>query len=130
MTKAQALQAFFSSFGVPAFESNFVPSGEHTPDFPYITYDLVTADFGATVYFTGGIWDRTTTLARLNAITDEIARRIGLGGIRLPCDRGHIHLYCGSPWAQTLRDQGEVGTEDDSVHRKYLNFAARFNTMP
>lgn len=122
MTKAQALNAFFSSFGMPAYESHAVPDGA---GFPYITYDLVTGDYGAEVLFSGNLWYRSSSLSGINAKTDEIARRISLGGIILPCDRGHIHLYCGTPWAQVVDDP-----EDDMIRRKYLNFMARYNTMP
>ena len=127
MTKAQAVNAFFSSFGIPAYESHAVPDGV---SFPYLTYDLVTGDYGAEVLFAGNLWYRSTSLAEINAKTDEIARRIGLGGVALRCDRGHIHLYCGTPWAQTLGEPNTIGMEDDMIKRKYLNFTARYNTMP
>lgn len=122
MTKAEAVYAFFSSFGIPAYESGSVPDGA---GFPRITYDLVTGDYGQEVSFSGSLWYRSDSLAAISDKTDEIAKKITLGGILLPCDRGHIHLYCGTPWAQMMGDP-----DDEKIRRNLLNFTARFNTVP
>lgn len=122
MTKAQALFAFLSSFGMEAYESHAVPDGV---GFPRITFDLVTGDYGAELSFAANLWYRSASLAEITDKTNEIARRVSLGGVILPCDRGHIRLYCGTPWAQIMDDP-----EDDMIRRMYINFTARFNTMP
>lgn len=56
MTKAEAVYAFFSSFGIPAYESGSVPDGA---GFPRITYDLVTGDYGQEASFSGSLWYRS-----------------------------------------------------------------------
>lgn len=122
MTKAEAVYAFFSSFGVAAYVSGAVPDDA---TFPRLTYDLVTGDYGREAFFPGSLWYRTDSLAAISDKTDEIAKKITLGGIILPCDRGHIHLYCGTPWAQMTGDP-----TDDKIKRNLLNFRARFNTLP
>lgn len=122
MTKAEALYGFWASFGMAAYEEGSVPDGA---GFPYITYPLVSGDFGQIVSTTADVWYRSTTIAGINEKTNEIAGRIGLGGVKLPCSRGHIHLYCGSPWAQLMGDP-----DDDMIRRMHLNITARFNTMP
>lgn len=122
MTKAEALYTFWSSFGVAAYEEGSVPDGAA---FPYITYPIVTGDWGQAVFTTADLWYRMTSLVEINDKTNEIAGRIGHGGVKLPCSRGHIHLYCGSPWAQLMGDP-----DDDMIRRMHLNITARFNTMP
>lgn len=122
MTKAQALFSFFDSFGMAAYESRSVP--EDAP-FPRITFDLSVGDYGAEVSFAASVWYRSNSLAEITDKTGEIARRVSLGGVVLPCDGGHIRLYCGTPWMQLMGDP-----DDDMVRRAYLNFTARYNTMP
>ena len=122
MTKAEALYTFFASFGLPAYAADFVPDGA---PFPRITYGLVTGDYGAEHSVPASLWYRTDTLTGIFAMVDRIAETVGLGGVKLPCDGGHIHLYRGTPWAQLLRDP-----DDDKVRRAYLNFTARCNTVP
>lgn len=122
MTKAEALYRFFNSFGIDGFESYSVP--EEAP-FPRITYDLVTGDYGDTNNVGVNLWYQASSLVEINAMADRIASVIGLGGVQLPCDGGYIHLYRGSPYAQSLDDP-----DDDTIKRKYINIVARFNTVP
>lgn len=122
MTKAEALYRFFNSFGITGYESYSVP--EDAP-FPRITYDLVTGDYGQDVAIGINLWYRASSLVDINAMADKIAGTIGLGGIQLACDGGHIHLYRGTPWAQSMDDP-----DDDTIKRKYINIVARFNTTP
>lgn len=122
MTKAEALYRFFNSFGIAGFETYSVP--EDAP-FPRITYDLVTGDYGDTNGIGVNLWYRASSLVEINAMADRIAAVIGLGGTTLPCDGGYIHLYRGSPYAQSLDDP-----DDDTIKRKYINIVARFNTVP
>lgn len=122
MTKAEALYRFFNSFGIAGYESYSVP--EEAP-FPRITYNLVTGDYGQDVAIGVNLWYRASSLVGINDMADKIAGAIGLGGIQLACDGGHIHLYRGTPWAQSMDDP-----DDDTIKRKYINITARFNTMP
>lgn len=122
MNKAEALYGFWASFGLSAYEEGSVPEGAA---FPYITYPLSVGDWGAVVPLTADLWYRTTALGNINDKTGEIAGRIGLGGVKLYCSGGHIHLYCGSPWAQLMEDP-----DDDMIRRMHINITARFNTMP
>lgn len=120
--KAEAIYAFLASFGIETYETYSVPDDAA---FPRLTYDLVTGDFGQQNTMPVNLWYRSTTLVWINAMVDKIADRITAGGIILPCDGGHLHLYCGSPFAQSMDDP-----EDDLVKRKYLNITIRYNTVP
>lgn len=123
MTKEAALFNFYSSFGLPVHEENSVPTGENAPKFPYITYELVTDDFGGETALTASLWYRSETLVKINAKTKEISAAIGRGGVFLPCDGGAIWIKRGTPFAQSMSDDS-----DELIKRKLLNLTAEFIT--
>lgn len=123
MNRYAALHAFYASFGLKAYEENTVPTGNGAPDFPYLTYNVITDSFGADVPLSLSLWYRETTLKNINAKADEISAAIGGTGIFIPCDDGGIWLRRGSPFAQNMRDP-----EDDDIIRKYINLVAEYIT--
>lgn len=123
MTKEAALFNFYSSFGLPVHEENSVPTGDSAPKFPYITYELVTDDFGGEIALTASLWYRSESLVKINSKTKEISTAIGRGGIFLPCDGGAIWIKRGTPFAQSMGDES-----DKLVKRKLLNLTAEFVT--
>lgn len=123
MTKEAALHAFYSSFGLKAYEENAVPTGDDAPDFPYLTYSVSSDSIGADVALTASLWYRGTSWVQANAKAEEISRRIGRGGKILSCDGGAIWLRRGTPFAQSMGDES-----DDQIKRKYINITAEFLT--
>lgn len=124
MTKEATLYQFFSSFGIEAYEVNSVPTGDDSPVFPYLTYNTITGSFGEdNVSLTVYLWYRSSSWLEINAKTDEISRRIGLGGIMLPCNGGAIWLLRGTPFAQSVG-----GDPDNMVKAKYINITAAYMT--
>lgn len=124
MTKAAAWHAFWSGFGVPAFEENSVPDGEDAPGFPRLTYSFGTdafSDYGVAV--TVSLWYRDSSWVPINAKTDEISSVIGRGGVVIPCDGGSGWITRGSPWALSMGDEN-----DDLIKRKVFNITVRWNT--
>ena len=112
MTKAAAIQEFWESFGLAAFEENAVPTGDDAPGFPYITYEFVSDSFGADVAPTGSLWYRGTSWVAANAKAEEISRYIGRGGVMLSCDDGAIWIRRGSPFSPSMGDDS-----DDQIKR-------------
>lgn len=123
MTKAAALNNFWNSFGLRAYEENAVPTNGNAPDFPYITYSLVTDSFGGEVALSASIWYRSTSWVSCNAKAEEISKDIGMGGKIIPTDGGIIWLKRGQPFAQSMGDP-----DDAMIKRKYLNLSAEFIT--
>ena len=126
MTKAAAINEFWNSFGLKAFEENTLldvdeNGQEIKPEFPYITYQLVTDSFDREVAATANIWYRTTGWKAINAKTEEISAHIGLGGKIIKCDGGRIWIKRGQPFAQNMGDES-----DDLIKRKYLNLTFEF----
>lgn len=123
MNRYAALHSFYSSFGLKAFEENTVPSGGDAPEFPYLTYNVVTDSFGKDVPLNVSLWYRGTSLKSINAKADEISASIGASGRYIPCDDGGIWIRRGTPFAQNMSDP-----EDDMIKRKYINLVAEYIT--
>lgn len=121
MTKSQALQTFFSSFGMTAYTSTSVPDDVI---FPYLTYDLITGAWGdEQAAITVNLWFYTESEAIPNAKAEEISKKIGLGGITIPCDDGIIWIKRGSPWCQSLPDE-----TNKTIKRRYINITVEYLT--
>lgn len=123
MTKEAALQAFFSLFGLVAYQENAVPTGDDAPAFPYITYEVATGSYEETIPFTASLWYRSTSWLGINAKTAEIAKTITRGGVYLHCEGGTIIIHRGEPFARSMGDDS-----DNMVKRKVLNLVAQFLT--
>lgn len=122
-TKTAAIYNFWAGFGLPAYDEASVPTGEKAPAFPYITYSVVTDDFGSQVALTGSVWYKESTWVNANAKAEEINKYVGRGGKIIPCDSGAIWMMRGSPFAQSMGDEN-----DDLIKRKYINITAEFLT--
>lgn len=109
---ARALYAFYSSFGLPAYVEDDVPSDAALP---YITYTLVEPDWHYNASHQARVWYRSESLASTAAKADEIAARVG-EGITLRADGGYITLAPGQPYMQRTN----VGDPDIKVI--YINF--------
>ena len=120
MTKAEALQSFWSGFGIPAYEQNSIPL---YAALPYIAYSFAAGSFGEEVSLSASLWYRSDSWEECNAKAEEIGRAIGPGGIVLPCDGGLIWIKRGQPFAQSMGDP-----TDRALRRKYINITAEFNT--
>ena len=55
MNKSQALQSFWESFGIPAYNEYTVPDNA---EMPYITYSVSESNIGVPVSLTASIWYR------------------------------------------------------------------------
>lgn len=111
MDKWQAIQSFWSGFGVPAYDEATVPSGGSLPDFPYITYNVQTGAMDDFILLTASIWDRSNSWVRVSNIADQIAEFIGYGYALIEIDDGYVVIRRGAPFAQRMSD------EDDSIRR-------------
>lgn len=120
MTKAAAINKFWNSFGMMAYEENSVPDDA---EIPYITYQLVTDSFDNETILTASIWYRGTSWVNANAKAEEISQTICVGGIFLRCDGGRIWIKRGTPFSQNMGDES-----DDLIKRKYLNITAEYLT--
>ena len=122
MDKFQAIDSFWSSFGLPAYDENTVPTGEDKPEFPYITYEASVSNLGYPVALSGSLWYYGPSWDSITAKLTEIQNELGMGGKVIPCDGGALWLKQGSPFAQRMADP------TDMVRRIYMNIEAEFLT--
>ena len=129
MTKAAAIHEFWNSFGLKAFEENYVKEADENgnptdPQFPYITYQLVTDSFDREVAATASVWYRDYGWKKANAKAEEISKKIGASGKKIAVDGGGIWIKRGQPFAQNMGDES-----DDLIKRKYINISIVFITQ-
>ena len=127
MNKAQALQSFWSSFGIPAVDEqsaydDMTMEALGNPPM-YITYEVQTSNLGEPTALTASIWKRSTTCAAVQEKADEIAAYIGWGGKVLPIDGGYLWVKLRQPFAQRI-----FTDQDDSMRRMYLNISVDYLT--
>ena len=118
MDKWQAIYTFWSSFGIPAYDSTSVPKDAQ---YPYITYEPSVAGFENVISLPGKIWYRSTSLVGISQKVEEIAKAIS-PYTRIPVDGGYLFISPGVPFAQP------APSEDDNIKGKYINIQAEFFT--
>lgn len=123
MDKAQALHSFWSSFGLPAYDEASVPSGDSTPQFPYITYTVATDALGSSLPLVASLWYKSTSWRDITLKSEEIARRIETMERPIPLDDGYLWIVRGTPFAQRMAEP-----DDNTIRRILLNIVAEFLT--
>ena len=132
MNKEQAYNAFWSGFGVLAFEENSMPddkaidelikAGIAQAKYPYITYQVIVDDLDHPVFPTASIYDRSTSWQRADELANAISERIqNTETIRL--DDGRMFITKGSPFAQHQLENGDL-----NIRRIILNLGVEFFT--
>ena len=118
MNKMQALHAFWSSFGLPAYDETSVPDGAQLP---YITYEVSSDDFGNIVPQVASLWYRSMSWIDITEKEMQISDFIGRGGRTLRYNGGAMWISKGSPWAQRMSDES-----DDMIRRIVMNIQVEF----
>lgn len=123
MTKAAALHAFWNTF-LTAYEENSVPGGPDRPDYPYMTYQLITDSFnGLPVESSATLWYKSESNKALNAKVEEVSNALVEGGVTISCDGGIIWVKKGSPFSIPVQDD-----TDKTIRGRQLNVQIEFWT--
>lgn len=117
MDAEQAINTFWSSFGLEAYDENSVPDDA---SLPYITYSVSFDSFDNDFTLTASLWGRSSVWTGLTSLVHAIGDDITDGGKLLPTDNGAIWLRKGSPFYQRM------GDEDKSIKRIYINVYAEY----
>lgn len=121
MTKNKALFAWFNEF-MPFYRASAVPDDVVLP---YGTYEYIDSAFDlGEVGLTVNLWFRTESEAIPDEKVQELSKRIGYGGVTVPCDEGYIWLKRGSPFCQSLTYEN-----DPAIKRRYINITAEYLTF-
>ena len=125
MTKAAALQSFFSGFGIPAYEENSVyalADQGNAPSYPYLTYEAKLDYFGETdTVISFSLWYRSMKWTDINAKSEEISAAISRVGKFVDYDGGSVLIMRSQPWATHMGDDS-----DDMVKRIVHNLSIRY----
>ena len=132
MNKEQAYNAFWSEFGVLAWEENSMPDDETIQSlidagvaeakYPYIAYQVILDDLGHPVYPTASIYDRNTSWKRVDELANTVSERIQKTNT-IKLDNGRMFITKGSPFAQH-----QLESEDMNIRRVILNLGIEFFT--
>ena len=115
---AAALNAYFSSFGLPAYTTESLPKDAALP---YLTYPLNVPEWREKATFYVQIWFRTRSNAPVLAKADEILQDIGEGKI-LQTENGTVVIWPESPAVQLL--------VDGDTRSAYINLSINAYQMP
>ena len=118
MNKWQAIQSFWESFDLPAYDESTVPDDAVMP---YITYSASSDSLNRQVPITASLWYKTNSWTAIDNKADEISEAL-VQVKTIPLDIGYLYLTRGNPFAQRMAD------EDDTIRRIYLNIMAEFLT--
>lgn len=121
MTKAEALHAFMSSFGITAYPNE----AETGAAFPYLVYEQVLGSIDdGSMPLVVNLWYYGDSLLPIVNKTEEISKAIGLGGVYVPCDGGALLIQRGSPFSQPQTDAA-----DNKIKGRYINVTVDFLTQ-
>lgn len=118
MDKGQAVQWFWSRFGLNTYDQYTVPEDAQMP---YITYSFAMDKMDNVVLLNASLWYRSTSWKAITQKAEEIANYLNMYNI-IPLDEGYLYLYRGTPFAQRMAD------EDTDVRRIYFNVNAEYLT--
>jgi hypothetical protein len=119
MNKEQALDNFWNSFGIPAYDESSV---QQNAEMPYITYSVATGSLNDIIGLTASIWYRSSSWKEITEKKNQIAEAIGVGGKVIKLDKGYLYLTRGSTFSQRITNS------DDMVRHYYLQLNAEFLT--
>lgn len=123
MDKSQAIHNFWAGFGLDAYDEATIPTGDKSPQMPYITYHEATDSIGNVIALTASLWYRSTSWAEISQKAEEIAQAIvEMYPPSIPLNRGRLYLSKGTPFTQRMTDP------DDMVRRIFINVQAEFLT--
>lgn len=126
MDNFAALQAFWESFGVDAYdEQTYFTTGD-SPAFPHITYESVSGTWASQKMLSGYLWDKSDGWAWLKQKAESIKRAIW-SGITFKVDDGVMWFRIPetTPFAQIIPS----GSEDDRIKRILLYVEVEFLTV-
>lgn len=120
MDRWQAQYEFWAAYGVEVYEENSVPDLEGM-EYPYITYQAVSAMFNGETMPSVSIWTRSNSWAEADSLVDVIEADIGEGGKSIAYDGGILWVTANTPFAQSMGDP-----DDDLIKRKLLSVTVHF----
>lgn len=121
MTKEQALNSFWNSFGLPAYDENTIPDDV---EMPYITFEVSTGRMEDLILLSASLWYRSQSWAEITQKANQIGQAIArMMPPAIALDNGRLYLYQGSPFTRRMAEPSDSG-----VRRIVLNVQTEFLT--
>ena len=121
MTKGQAIQKFWESFDLPAYDATSVP--DNAP-LPYITYQVHTDSLDGLCMTNASLWYKSYSWKEISEKTEQISKAISqMYPPSVKIDGGRMYITKGVPFAQRMSD-----TTSDDIRRMLLNVNFEFLT--
>lgn len=117
--KWQAINEFWNSFGLTAYDELSVPDDA---EMPYITYSASVSNFENPIPISASVYYRSTSWVAISHKADEISAAIGSYYLQ-KIDGGYMFIDRGSPFAQRMSDPN-----DDMMKRIYISLMVEFFT--
>ena len=114
-----ALNSFWNSFEIEAYDENTVPDDV---EMPYITYEASIGGFDDSIMLSASLWYRSQSWSGISQKAKEISNSIG-GGIGISYNGGRLWIVMQTPFAQRMADP-----DDSGVRRILLQVNAEFQT--
>ena len=99
MDSWQAINTFWNSFGVPAYDEQTTFQEGQQPAYPHITYESASGVNGVTELLSASLWDKidpdvqmTASWSWLKQKAEEIKNEIGYGGKKMKVGGGGIWI--------------------------------------
>ena len=120
MDVQQAINAFWNSFGVIAFDEATTPDISQFEEmglepYPRITYTVSLNDFGIPTTLRTSLWDKKPSFKRLDQLTNNIKDRLRYNGESVKYDNGIMWIKMGTPFSSHMEDP------DDTIRRVVIN---------
>ena len=125
MDVQQALNTFWNSFGVIAFQENSVPDQNafeamQISPYPRITYSFTLNDFGVPTSLSASVWDRSESWKTASQLNNLIYKTLKDGGVKVDYDDGQIWIKTGAPFSSEMSDP------DDMIKRYVINIETEY----
>ncbi len=126
MDNFAALQSFWESFDVDAYDERTYFTKGDSPSYPHITYESASGTWSSEKLLSGYLWDKSNRWDWLKQKAEAIKHEIG-SGITMKVDDGVVWFKIPelTPFAQPV----PTGSEDDMVKRILLNVEVEFLTV-
>lgn len=120
MDKSQAINTFWNSFGIPAYDEYTVPDGT---SMPYITYNASFDAVNMDVPMTASVWYRDSSWENISKKVEQISQTIGYSYYIKAIDGGYMVVKRGNVFAQRMNDP-----DDLDVRRILVSILVEFLT--
>lgn len=120
MDEWKALNTFWNSFTIPAYDESTVPDDA---TMPYITYESGISELDYKITLNASLWYQSTSWQDISQKAKEISNSIG-GGTGTGYVGGRLWITRSTPFARRMDEPN-----DPSVRRIVLQIEAEFQSM-